>query len=177
MGDSIRVSAQAQCAPADLWHALVDNRAVWWPEMDFTASPGAPLTERPAEHPHGAGYDGGGGGGDDDDGGGFGGFGAGVGGGVPGAEQRATGTVLAVARDRLLSFRWTKPGWNAHTVVSFLLDAVPGPDAETDYTDVVITESGLGILTAGEEVARIHTEDWADHLAALIRLAENGARA
>lgn len=115
--------------------------------MDFTPSPGAPLSGRPAE-------------GTDDDGG-----------------QWATGTVLAVARDRLLSFRWTKPGWNAHTVVSFLLDAVPGPDADTDYTDVVITESGLGTLVDGDEVARSHTGDWADHLASLIRLAESGSRA
>lgn len=157
MGDSIRVAAQAQCPPADLWHALVDNRAVWWPEMDFTASPGAPLSERSAEHRHDD---------DDDDGDGDG-----------GTDSRATGTVLAVARDRLLSFRWTRPGWNSHTVVSFLLDAVPGPDAETDYTDVVITESGLGSLAAAEDVARAHTEDWAEHLAALIRLAEDGARA
>ena len=147
MGDSIRVAAQAQCPPAELWHALVDNRAAWWPGMDFTPSPGAPLSERAAQGPA-------------DDGG----------------EQRATGTVLAVARDRLLSFRWTKPGWNAHTVVSFLLDAVPGPDAETDYTDVVITESGLGTLADGDEVARTHSGAWADHLATLIQLAEKGSR-
>lgn len=169
MGDSIRITAQAQCPPADLWHALVDNRAVWWPEADFTASPGAPLTERLTVPPDDGGDDDGGAGnnGGDDDGSGNHG----------GAGELATGTVLAVARDRLLSFRWTRPGWNAHTVVSFLLDAVPGPDAETEYTDVVITESGLGTLSAGDDVARAHTEDWADHLAALIRLAEDGARA
>ncbi len=140
MGDSIRVAAHAQCSPAQLWHTLVHNRAAWWPEMEFTASPGSPLTERTA----------------DDDG-----------------EQRASGTVLAVARDRLLSFRWTMPDWNAHTVVSIQLAASPGPDDETDYTDVVVTESGLGSLAAGAEVARTHTGDWADHLANLIRLAEN----
>ena len=148
MGDSIRVAAQAQCPPAELWHALVDNRAAWWPGMDFTPSPGAPLTERLTDV-------------QPDDGG----------------EPRATGTVLAVARDRLLSFRWTRPGWNTHTVVSFLLDAVPGPDAGTDYTDVIITESGLGTLADGDEVARSHTGDWSDHLATLIRLAEKGSPA
>lgn len=147
MADSIRVTAQARCSPAQLWHTLVDNRAAWWPEMDFTASPGAPLAERAAD----------------------------------GGTQRATGTVLAVARDRLLSFRWTMPGWSAHTVVSFTLDSAPapvdGPDAGADYTDVVVTESGLGTLAAGAEIARTHTADWADHLADLIKLAEDGARA
>ena len=142
MGDSIRVAAQARCSPERLWHALVENRAAWWPEMEFTASPGSPLAERAA----------------DDDGG-----------------QRASGTVLAVARDRLLSFRWTMPHWNTHTVVSFQLAAAPGPDPATDYTDVVVTESGLGGLAEGTEVARAHTEDWADHLANLIRLAENAS--
>lgn len=142
MGDSIRVAAQAQCSPARLWHTLVDNRAAWWPELEFTASPGSPLTERT----------------NDDDGGG---------------EQRASGTVLAVARDRLLSFRWTMPEWNAHTVVSIQLASSPGPDAETDYTDVVVTESGLGGLTEGADVARTHTEEWAGHLANLISLAES----
>ncbi|WP_104104533.1 SRPBCC domain-containing protein [Arthrobacter sp. 08Y14] len=140
MGDSIRVAAQAQCSPAQLWHTLVDNRAAWWPEMEFTASPGSPLAERAA-----------------DDG-----------------EQRASGTVLAVARDRLLSFRWRMPDWNAHTVVSIQLAASPGPDPETDYTDVVVTESGLGTLAGGADVARTHTEEWADHLANLISLAERG---
>ena len=142
MGDSIRVAAQAQCSPERLWHALVNNRAAWWPAMDFTPSPGSPLAERTV-----------------DDGGG----------------QGASGTVLAVARDRLLSFRWTMPHWNAHTVVSFQLAAVPGPDPETDYTDVVVIESGLGGLADGAEVARAHTEDWADHLANLIALAERGS--
>ena len=144
MGDSIRVAAQAQCSPAQLWHTLVDNRAAWWPEMEFTASPGSPLAERTAD--------------DDGDGG-----------------RRASGTVLAVARDRLLSFRWTMPDWNAHTVVSIQLAASPGPDPETDYTDVVVTESGLGGLTEGTDVARTHTEEWADHLATLISLAERGS--
>lgn len=142
MGDSIRVAAQAQCSPAQLWHALVDNRSAWWPEMEFTASPGSPLTERAS----------------DDDGG-----------------QRASGTVLAVARDRLLSFRWTMPDWNAHTVVSIQLAALQGPDPETDYTDVVVTESGLGSLAAAADVARTHTEQWAGHLANLITLAESGS--
>ena len=142
MADQIRVAAQAQCSPEQLWHALVDNRAAWWPQMDFTASPGSPLAERAA----------------DDDGG----------------EQRATGTILAVARGRLLSFRWTMPDWGAHTVVSFQLAAAPGPDPDSDYTDVVVTESGLASLAGGADVARAHTGDWADHLASLIRLAENG---
>ena len=161
MGDQIRVAAQARCSPEQLWHALVDHRAAWWPEMDFTASPGAALTERLIVHPsHDDGGNNGGGGNNDDG----------------GAEARATGTVLAVARDRLLSFRWTMPGWKAHTVVSFTLGAGTGPDADADYTDVVITESGLGTLAEGNEVARLHTEAWADHLATLIRLAEQETR-
>ena len=166
MGDQIRVAAQARCSPEQLWHALVDHRAAWWPEMDFTASPGAPLTERFSVH------DGGSSGTENDGGDGSSGIENDDGGGGSGA--RATGTVLAVARDRLLSFRWTMPGWNAHTIVSFTLGAGAGPDAEADYTDVVVTESGLGTLTDGTEVARIHTEDWADHLATLIRFAEQG---
>ncbi|WP_342022194.1 hypothetical protein AAE021_10025 [Arthrobacter citreus] len=179
MGDQIRVAAQARCSPEQLWQALVDHRAAWWPEMDFTASPGAPLTERfSAQDSDGS--DGGGGG---DGGSGEGGSGSGDGGdggdsdGRSGSGTRATGTVLAVARERLLSFRWTMPGWNSHTIVSFTLDAGAGPDAEADYTDVVVTESGLGSLTDGAEVARTHTGDWSDHLATLIRLAEKGSPA
>ncbi|MBP3037073.1 SRPBCC domain-containing protein [Arthrobacter sp. zg-ZUI100] len=161
MPDQIRVTAQARCSPAQLWHTLVDNRAAWWPELDFTASPGAPLTERAAD----------------------------------GGAQQATGTVLAVARGRLLSFRWTKPGWSGHTVVSFQLDSAPGPDDDdaldraeapgssagwqgstgVDYTDVVVTESGLGTIAAGGDVAAAHTGDWADHLADLIKLAEDAS--
>ncbi|GAA3289322.1 SRPBCC domain-containing protein [Arthrobacter citreus] len=172
MGDQIRVAAQARCSPEQLWQALVDHRAAWWPEMDFTASPGAPLTERFSAH--------------DDDGGGSGSDGGGSDSGRDdgsdsdgrnGPGTRATGTVLAVARERLLSFRWTMPGWNSHTIVSFTLDAGAGPDAEADYTDVVVTESGLGSLTDGAEVARTHTGDWSDHLATLIRLAEKGSPA
>ncbi|GAA3297270.1 SRPBCC family protein [Arthrobacter citreus] len=118
MGDQIRVAAQARCSPEQLWQALVDHRAAWWPEMDFTASPGAPLTERFSAH--------------DDDGGGSGSDGGGSDSGRDdgsdsdgrnGPGTRATGTVLAVARERLLSFRWTMPGWNSHTIVSFTLDA------------------------------------------------------
>ncbi|WP_346029243.1 hypothetical protein [Arthrobacter citreus] len=40
-----------------------------------------------------------------------------------------------------------------------------------------MTESGLGSLTDGAEVARTHTGDWSDHLATLIRLAEKGSPA
>jgi uncharacterized protein YndB with AHSA1/START domain len=189
MGDQIRVAAQARCSPEQLWQALVDHRAAWWPEMDFTASPGAPLTERfSAQDSDGSDGGGGGDGGSGEGGsgsgdGGEGGSGSGDGGdggdsdGRSGSGTRATGTVLAVARERLLSFRWTMPGWNSHTIVSFTLDAGAGPDAEADYTDVVVTESGLGSLTDGAEVARTHTGDWSDHLATLIRLAEKGSPA
>ncbi|MCC3277012.1 SRPBCC domain-containing protein [Arthrobacter sp. zg-Y20] len=46
MTDRIHLQGRAQCSPQALWHALVDNRAAWWPDMDFSPHPGSPLQER-----------------------------------------------------------------------------------------------------------------------------------
>lgn len=136
MADQIRVHAQAQCSPDALWHTLVENRAAWWPELEFSASPGAPLSE-----------------------------------GWGPEETRHSGTVLAVAPGRLLSFRWTAPDWNAYTVVSFQL-AGGEPDAGPEATDVTVTESGLAALSADGGGAQEHTAQWSARLADLISRAE-----
>ena len=49
MTDRISLSGRAQCTPDVLWHVLADNRASWWPDMDFAPHPGAPLKERWSE--------------------------------------------------------------------------------------------------------------------------------
>ncbi len=137
MTDRIHLQGRARCTPETLWHTLVDNRAAWWPDMDFAPHPGAPLQERWMED---------------------------------GVEHTAKGTVLAVAPEKLLSFRWTSPDWEAHTVVSFEL--TPADDGDGGATDVAVTESGFAALKAGPVLSEAHREGWAFHLANLIEQAE-----
>lgn len=144
MTDRIHLQGHARCSPQALWRALVEDRAAWWPDMEFAAHPGAPLQERWMED---------------------------------GQEHIASGTVLAVAPDRLLSFRWSAPGWEAHTVVSFELTPAAGSGAGGTgtgggATDVEVTESGFAALKSGAALSEAHREGWAFHLANLIEQAE-----
>lgn len=139
MTDRIHLSGRARCTPQVLWHTLVDNRAAWWPDMDFAPHPGAPLQERWMED---------------------------------GVEHISRGTVLAVAPEKLLSFRWTAPDWEAHTVVSFELIPADDDGGGGDATDVAVTESGFSGLKSGPELSEAHREGWAFHLANLIEQAE-----
>lgn len=43
--DRVVAIARARCSAERLWRALVNDRASWWPEMQFDAVAGAPLCE------------------------------------------------------------------------------------------------------------------------------------
>jgi uncharacterized protein YndB with AHSA1/START domain len=87
---------------------------------------------------------------------------------IEGIVLTAEGEVDVVVPGRRLTFRWSEPGWEAQTTVTFTFHADDGG------TRVALVESGFAALSDGGPLAAEHVAGWAGHLRRLKRHAEAG---
>jgi uncharacterized protein YndB with AHSA1/START domain len=87
---------------------------------------------------------------------------------VDGAQYVAVGSVKDVISGRRLVFAWAEPDWDGTTTVRWEFSADGGG------TRVLLTESGFGALSRGQELAADHREAWPYHLLDLKQHAEQG---